>query len=73
MHAVVNPVVLLEAKHGPGTSQSEIFHGHLEGKRVGAGEQRSDRSEQNEVNCYLSLGLGAPIGVLLGQSSIGLS
>ena len=58
MHAVVPPVVLLEAKNGPGTSQSEIFHGHMEGKRVEAGGQRSDRSEQSEVNGSLSLRLG---------------
>ena len=33
VHAVVPAVVLLEAKNAPGTSQSEIFHGHMEGKR----------------------------------------
>ena len=58
MHAVVPPAVLLEAKNAPGTSQSEIFHGHMEGKRVEAGERRSDRSEQSEVNGSLSLRLG---------------
>ena len=58
VHAVVPPVVLLEAKNAPGTSQSEVLHGHLEGKRVEAGGQRSDRSEQSEVNGSLSLRLG---------------
>ena len=58
VHAVVPPVVLLEAKDAAGTCQSEIFHGHLEGKRVEAGERRSDRSEQSEVNGSLSFRLG---------------
>ena len=58
VHAVVPPFVLLEAKNAPGTSQSGIFHGHMEGKRVEAGERRSDRSEQSEVNGSLSLRLG---------------
>ena len=58
VHAVVPPVVLVEAKNAPGPSQSEIFHGHLEGKRVEADGQRSDRSEQREVNGSLSLRLG---------------
>ena len=58
MHAVVPPFVFLEAKNAPGTGQSEIFHGHLEGQRAEAGGQRSDRSEQSEVNGSLSLRLG---------------
>ena len=55
MHAVVPPFVFLEAKNAPGTSQSEIFHGHLEGKRADAGGQGGDRSEQSEVSvCFSS-------------------
>ena len=50
VHAVVPPVVLLEDKKAPCTSQSEIFHGHMEGNRVEADGQRSDRSQQSEVN-----------------------
>ena len=71
MHAVVPPVVLLEAKDAPGPSQSEIFHGHLEGKRVEAGEQRSDRSEQSEVNGSLSLRLGVQKVLFLLQDAVG--
>ena len=53
MHEVVSPVGLLEAKNAPGTSESEIFHGHMEGKRAELEGQRSDRSEQSEVNgCF---------------------
>ena len=50
VHAVVPPVVLLEAKNAPGMSQSEIFHGDMEGKRAEPDRERSDRSEQMEVN-----------------------
>ena len=50
VHAVVPPAVLLEAKNAPGTSQSEVFHGHMEGKRAEADGQRSDRSQQSDVN-----------------------
>ena len=57
VHAVVPPVVLLEAKNAPGRSASEIFHGHLEGKRAEAGGQRSDRSEKSELNGSLSFRL----------------
>ena len=58
MYEAVPPVEFSEAENAPGTSQSEIFHGHLEGKRAEAGGQRSDRSEQSEVNGSLSLRLG---------------
>ena len=44
VHAVVPPVVLLEAKNAPGTSQSEALHGHMEGKRAEPDGQRSNRS-----------------------------
>ena len=46
VHEVVHPVALLEAKNAPGTSQSETIHWYLEGKRVEAGGQGRDRSEQ---------------------------
>ena len=58
VHAVVPPVVLSEAENAPGTSQSEVFHGHIERKRAEADGQRTDRSQQSEVNCSLSLRLG---------------
>ena len=45
VHAFVPPVVLVEAKDAPGTSQSEIFHGPMEGKRAEADGQRSDRTK----------------------------
>ncbi len=32
VHAVVSSVGLLEAKNGPGTSESKSFHGCMEGK-----------------------------------------
>ena len=50
MHAVVPPVGLLEATNAPGTGESDIFHGEREGKRARLKGQRSDRSEQSEVN-----------------------
>ena len=40
VHAVVPPVMLSEAKNAPGTNQSEVFHGHMEGKRAEAHGQR---------------------------------
>ena len=49
VHAVVPPVVLLEATNAPGTGESDIFYGHMEGKRAEPEGQRSDRSEQSEV------------------------
>ena len=58
VHAVVPPVVLLEAKDAPGRGQSEVFHGHMEGKRAEADGQRSDTREQSEVNGPLSFRVG---------------
>ena len=58
VHAVPPPVVLLEGKNAPGTSQSETFHVHMEGKRAEPDEHMSDRSEQSEVNGYFFLRMG---------------
>ena len=33
VHEDVFPVGFMEAKNAPGTSESEIFHGHMEGKK----------------------------------------
>ena len=53
MHAVVSPVVLLESKQAPGTNQSEIFHGHIEGKELDWSDKESDRGGQSEANgCF---------------------
>ena len=49
-HEVVSSVGLLEAKNAPDMSESKIFHGCMEGKKPELDEQRSDRSEQREVN-----------------------
>ena len=65
VHAVVPPVMLLEAKNAPGTSQSEIFHGHLEGKRAEADGQRSDRNQQSGVKGSFSFRLGVQKVVFL--------
>ena len=51
-HVFVPSVGLLEAKNAPGASQSEIFNLHMEGKRVEAGGQKSDRSQQSEVDVF---------------------
>ena len=65
MHAVVPPVGLLEATNAPGTGESDIFHGEKEGKRARLEGQRSDRSEQSEVNGSSSLRLGVQKVVFL--------
>ena len=65
VHAVVPPVVLSEAKNAPGTSQSEVFHGHMEGKRAEADGQRSDRSQQSDVNASVSFHPGVQKVVFL--------
>ena len=59
MHEVVSSVGLLEAKNGPGTSESKIFHGCMDGEKLEPDEQRSARSEQSEVNGCLTSGLGS--------------
>ena len=69
--AVVRPVGLLEAENAPGTSQSEIFHGRMEGKRAEPDGQRSDRSEQSEVNGSFSLRQGVQTVVFLMQNAMG--
>ena len=58
VHAVVPPVVLEGAKNAPGTGQREFFHGHMEGKRAEPDGQRSNRSQQSEVNGSFPLRLG---------------
>ena len=64
VHAVVLPVVLLEANNAPCTSQSEIFHGHDEGKRAEADGQNSNRNEQSEVDGSFSSALGSKSGMI---------
>ena len=67
VYAVVPPIVLPEDKNAPDTSASEIFHMHMEAKRGEADGQRSDRSdgsEQSEVNGFCFPPPGGP------QSSI---
>ena len=59
VHEVVSPVGLLEAEFAPGTRESEIFHGRMELKKTELDEQRSDRSEQSEVNGSFTSGLGS--------------
>ena len=57
VHEVVSPGGLLEAENAPGTSESKIFHGCMEGKNLEPEGQRSDKSEQSEVNgCFTSGG-----------------
>ena len=52
VHEVVSPARLLEAKKAPGTSESETFHGHMEGQRAEPDGQMSDRSEQRGANGF---------------------
>ena len=59
VHEVVPPVGLLEAENAPGMSESGIFHGCMEGEKPEPDEQRSDRSEQSEVNGSVTLRLGS--------------
>ena len=57
VHEVVSPVGLLEAKNAPGTSESQIFHGRMEGKNlnrtgeeaIGAPREEDLREEGEEV------------------------
>ena len=42
MHEAVPPVGLLEAENAPGTSESGIFHGHMDGEQTEPDGQRSD-------------------------------
>ena len=60
VHAAVPPVGLSEATDAPGTGESEIFHGHMEGKRAEPDGQGSDRSQQSEVSGPFPLRLGGP-------------
>ena len=71
VHAVVPPVVLLEAKNAPDTGQSKIFHGHMEGKRAEPDGQRSNRSQQTEVNGSFPLRLGFQRVLFLMQIAVG--
>ena len=71
VHAVVPPVVLLEAKDAPGRGQSEVFHGHMEGKRAEPDGQRSNRSQQSEVNGSFPLRLGVQRVLFLIQIAVG--
>ena len=58
VHEVLPPVGLLEAENAPGTNQSESCHGHIKGKRAEPDGQRSNRSQQSEVNGSFPLRLG---------------
>ena len=71
VHAVVPPVVLLEAKNAPGTSQSEAFHGHMDGNKAETDGQRCNRSQQSEVNASFPLRLGVQIMLFLMQNAMG--
>ena len=71
MNAVVPPLVLLEAKNAPGTSQGEIFMGHMEGKRTEPDGQRSNSSQQSEVNGSFPLRQGVQKVVFLMQTAVG--
>ena len=71
MHEDVSPVGLMEAKNAPGTSESEIVHGDMEGKKTEPDEQRSDRSEQSEVNGSFPIRLGLQKVVFWMQNALG--
>ncbi len=71
VHAVVPPVVVLEAKDAPGRGQSEVFYGHMEGKRAEPDGQGSDRSQQSEVNGPFLLRLGDQRVVFLMKNAMG--
>ena len=71
VHAVVPPVGLLEATNAPGTCESEIFHGHIEGKELDWRDKESDRGEQSEANGSFSHRLGVQEGAFLMQNALG--
>ena len=71
MHAVVPPVGLLEASNAPGTCESEIFHGHIEGKEIDWMDKESDMGEQSGANGSLSYRLGVQEGAFLMQNALG--
>ena len=58
MHAVVPPVGLLDATNAPSTCESEIFHGHIEGKELDWSDKESDRGGQSEANGCFRTALG---------------
>ena len=59
VHEVVSPVGFLEAETAPVASESEIFHGCMEVQKTEPDGQRSDRSEQSEVNGSFLSGWGS--------------
>ena len=71
MHAVVPPVGLLDATNAPSTCESEIFHGHIEGKELDWRDKESDRGEQSEANCSFSDYLAVQEGTCLMQNVLG--
>ena len=71
VHEVVSPVRALEAKNAAGTSESESFHGRMEGKQTEPDGQMSDRGEQSEVNGSFPLRLGVQKVVFLMQNAMG--
>ena len=58
VHAVVPPVGLLDATNAPSTCESEIFHGHIEGKELDWRDKESDRGGQSEANGCFPTALG---------------
>ena len=50
LHAVVLAVGLLDAESARGSGQCRFFQRPMERKKTEASDQRSDRSEQREVN-----------------------
>ena len=58
VHAVVPPVGLLDATNAPSTCESEIFHGHIDGKELDWRDKESDRGEQSEANGSFPTALG---------------
>ena len=71
VHAVVPPVVLLEAKNARHSGESRFFKRPMERKKNEPNEQRSDRREQSEANGPISLRLGVKKVVFLMEKAMG--
>ena len=66
VHMVVFPVGGLEAKNARESGENALFKRPMERQKNEPDEQRSDRSEQNEVNSSFSLRMGVQNMVFLG-------
>ena len=71
VHMVVFPVGGLEAKNARHSGESRFFKRPMERKKNEPNEQRSDTSEQSEVNGPFPLRLGVQKVVFLMEKAMG--